>query len=139
LDKDGLLDTLKQLIDGLGQGSAQRSLSTEELRNKFNSLVSEFIDVDNLAFQNTNFPSLIKSIFSQKDLILRQSIICKFEEELQGQISRLTQLSNAALDQTEKENLLLLCQQAKLVIEKNEIMLQENGQILAFVISGYKV
>mgnify|MGYP000117163908 CR=1 FL=1 len=138
LDKDGILDTLKQLINELGQKSGPKSKTSEKLRNKFNNLVYDFLKVDELAFQNTNFPSLIKSVFTQKNFAIRQEIICQFEEEFTGQISRFTQLSNAALNQTDKENLLLLCQQAQLIIEKNEIMFQEDGQILAHVISGHK-
>ncbi len=138
LDKDGALDTLKQLIKELGQNTGLKSNKAEKLRHKLNILVDDFFKVDGLAFQNTNFPSLIKSVFTQKKLAARQKIIYQFEEELEGQISRFTQLSNAALNQTDKECLILLCQQANLIIEKNEIMLQEDGQVLAHVISGHK-
>jgi ubiquinone/menaquinone biosynthesis C-methylase UbiE len=138
LDKDGVLDTLKQLINELEQMSGSRSKMAEKLRNKFNNLVFEFLDVNESAFQNTNFPSLIKSVFTQKSFPIRQEIICQFEEELAGQISRITQLSNAALNQTDKENLLFYCEEAELVIEKNEIMFQKDGQIIAHVISGRK-
>jgi ubiquinone/menaquinone biosynthesis C-methylase UbiE len=138
LDKGGILDTLKKLINELDKISSQRSKESEKLRNRFNDLVYEFLEANELAFQNTNFPSLIKSVFTQKSFPIRQEIICQFEEDLAGQISRITQLSNAALNQADKESLLLYCEEAQLVIEKNEIMLQGDGQIIAHVISGRK-
>jgi len=138
-EKEGLLDTLKKLVQVLGQELKQKSVAAEKLRNKFNNLVHGFLETDDHAFQNTGFPDLIRSVFSQKTFEHRQAMIDQFEEELDGQISRLTQLSAAALNQADKENLLVLCQRSRLIIEKNEVIYQADKQILAYVFSGYKL
>ena len=138
-EKEGVLDTLKKLVQALGQESNKKSAIAEKLRNKFNNLVHSFIEIDASVFQNTGFPDLIRSVFSQKNFAYRQTVISQFEEELNGQISRLTQLTAAALNQSDKENLLVLCKQAGLIIEENEIIYQTDKQILAYYFSGKKL
>jgi len=137
-EKEGVFDTLKKLVQALGQKGTPKKATTEKLRNKLNNLVSGFLDTDDDAFQNTGFPTLIRTVFSQKNIAHRQVMISEFEEKLYGQISRLTQFSEAALNKEDKENLLHFCQQAKLNIENNDIIYQEDGQILGYVFSGYK-
>ncbi|MDG2393288.1 MAG: methyltransferase domain-containing protein, partial [Thalassotalea sp.] len=111
-----------------GRGSPK----SEKLRAKLNKYIGTNIEKNNEAFQATNFPLLVKTIFQQmNDKLLQQKIIAQFKQELAGSIERLSDLSRAALSKDKLNTIKACCSKLGLEIENISTVYDEQDQILA--------
>lgn len=137
--KGGLLEVVRKLVRNLSDPLMKANLETEALRIKLNQKMADLVEIDKIAFFNTNFPALIKNVFSRQSNIPNQEIIDIFAAELDGSILRLSDLVNSALTEKKIIELFSYCQKNDLVITHNQIVFQNDSDILGYEISGVKI
>jgi len=135
-EPEGLLFILKKLINTLQNEKNKSNLESESLRNMLNEKIKGLVESDKTSFFDTNFPLLLKSIFSTNEIKDRLAIVESFESEFKGQIYRLEDLCKAALDSEKKAIFINLCDENSLLIKSMEVIEEENIGVLGYLISG---
>ncbi|MEP4891103.1 MAG: class I SAM-dependent methyltransferase [Aliiglaciecola sp.] len=132
-----VIDSLRKLIDGLAK-YGQQSQTTEQLRHKLNADIGGLATKHSSGLQGTNFPAFLKHVMNPGlELKKRRNDLNLFLHELDGQIVRLSDLVNAALDESKYQQLIELLKKYDLQIDNNEHIF-ENGNMIGRYISGTK-
>ncbi|MDO6695790.1 methyltransferase domain-containing protein [Aliiglaciecola sp. 3_MG-2023] len=132
-----VIDSLRKLFNGLAKYGQQSPL-TEQLRHKLNADIGTIATQHATGLQGTNFPAFLKHVMNTKlDLKQRKSDLKIFLHELEGQIERLSDLVNAALDKTKYQQLIQLLAEYGLQVVNDEYIV-ENGKMIGRYISGTK-
>ena len=136
--EDGLLVKLKKLIDCIelnGMNSEQFSLAKNSL-NTACMLVSKYYQQ---AIYETNFPIFMTEILkSNRSYSRRLEMLSLYQEELKGQIVRLTDLQNAAFGNEKMNAFTEQCKKSGLVITESRYIHDEQGNVIGKSIEGYK-
>ncbi|WP_185968053.1 class I SAM-dependent methyltransferase [Thalassotalea sp. PS06] len=130
-----LLENLTKELIRSGRGSPK----SESIRLKLNKKIEALLTEDQTAFIATYFPMFSKAVLSTSDSTLQKRYFAKFKEELAGSMMRLADLSQAAISDKRKSEIISACEQHNLVLSTFSEVYDNNGQLLAWRIAGSKV
>jgi ubiquinone/menaquinone biosynthesis C-methylase UbiE len=134
---NGCFTLLKKLADEL---AVKNDDAAEKIRLSLNEQIGKEMAEDSQSLLSTNFPQMIKAIFTNgvsEEKRLKQ--VEFFEQELIGQIERLSDLVQAALSEEKKQTLMSLLEQNGLVVNQTKQIIDANGHLIAHGVSGVKV
>ena len=133
----GCFTLLKLLLNKLATNDDQEA---EKIRTQLNKQIGKERAIDSEGMLATNFPQMIKAVFAKGvSEEQRHQYVAFFERELMGQIERLSDLSQAALDDNKKRTLMLLLDQYNLNVNMTRKIVDGNGNLIAYCVSGIKV
>ena len=124
--KSGLLSLLKETVEAIdkGVGAAKKK---EYFDSAFRSAYSE----DSLSLRATNFPQFCNVLFQpNRNYQNRLTLIKMFEDELVGQVERLSDLYNAALSDEDIQSLISLLNRHGFHNVQNDVFVDDDGQCI---------
>ncbi|MBU2879857.1 MULTISPECIES: class I SAM-dependent methyltransferase [Alteromonadaceae] len=132
-----VIDSLRKLFNGLAK-YGQQSAITDQLRQKLNSDIASIAAKHASGLHGTNFPVFLKHVMNPNfELKQRKSDLKIFLNELDGQIVRLSDLVEAAMNETKHLQLTTLLKEYGLDLLNDEHIF-ENGKMIGRYISGTK-
>jgi ubiquinone/menaquinone biosynthesis C-methylase UbiE len=134
---DGCFTLFKLLLSKLAVNDDEEA---EKIRTQLNKQIGKERAIDGQGMLATNFPQMIKAVFAKGvSKEQRNKHVEFFERELIGQIERLSDLAQAALDDNKKQTLMLLLDQYGLAVNITKQIVDGNGNLIAHCVSGVKV
>lgn len=135
-ETEGPLDALRQLINTLNKFGPQ-SAQAEQARNGLNQRIQVMMSACASGVHGTNFPAFLKAVMNPslkfKD---RKQMLKLFESEMKGQIERLTELTQAAVDEADKQHWLTTLVSAGFKVEKHEPVIEADGKLIGWQVQA---
>lgn len=135
-ETDGPLNALRQLINTLNKFGPQ-SAQAEQARNALNQRIQVMMNTCAAGVHGTNFPAFLKAVMNPslkfKD---RKHMLKLFESEMKGQIERLTELTQAAVDEADKQHWLSALKVSGFSVEKNKPVVETDSKLIGWLIQA---
>lgn len=137
LQSDGyVLHNLRELIDAVANFDIQ-SNEVASAKHNLDISLKDFMQKGQAGMKGTNFPAFLNAIMHPKySYAERVSMMELFTGELEGQVSRLTELCNAASDVDKKQDIELLLQQLGMKQISTSSVIEEDGRLLGWQVSA---
>lgn len=129
----GMFASLKRYVTALRDNE-----NVERHRSTFQSAFSQASEDNRDALEATNFPQFCQVLFDpQRDYENRQIVLRMFEDELLGQIERLSDLINAALDCRAQQKLEAILANNGFIDIQFEPFIDDDGSLLGIKVEAH--